>query len=204
LAEATALDTKLYAITPDGEPGAVEALVTEWLAAGVRLIQLRQTRLPRSELLALARSVTAAVRAAGGAVIVNDQLDIALLAGADGVHLGPDDLSVAAARRVAGADLLIGASAATPDAAREAEQAGADYLGSGPAFATANKTTKPVIGPAGIAGVAAAVTIPVFAIGGISRDRVPELREAGIDRVCAIGALAGGGAAAREFLEALA
>lgn len=193
----------LYAITPDGEPGAVEELVSAWLPAGVRLVQLRQTRMPRGELLPLAERLAASLRAVGGALIVNDQLDVALLAEADGVHLGPDDLSIAAARRIAGPELVIGASAATPEAGREAEAAGADYLGSGPAFATGNKTTKPVIGPAGIARVAAAVSIPVFAIGGITPERTGELRAAGIRRVCAIGALAGGGAAARELLEAV-
>jgi thiamine-phosphate pyrophosphorylase len=198
------LDAKLYAITPDGEAAAVEDLVGRWLEAGVRLIQLRQTKLRRGELLALARAAVAAVHAAGGELILNDQLDLALLAGADGVHLGPDDLSVAAARRVAGPSLVIGASAADPESARAAAAAGADYLGSGPAFQTANKTTKAVIGPAGIARVAAAVSIPVYAIGGITPERVPELRRAGLDRVCAIGALAGGGGEARRFLEALA
>lgn len=198
------LNANLYAITPDGEPAATEKLVAAWLDAGVRLVQLRQTRLGRGELLALARRLAAAVHRAGGALIVNDQLDVAILAEADGVHLGPDDLSVGAARRVAGAEFVIGASAASPEAAREAESAGADYLGSGPAFATANKTTKQVIGPDGIAAVAAAVSIPVFAIGGITPERVPDLRRAGIRRVCAIAALAGGAAPARELLEALA
>jgi thiamine-phosphate pyrophosphorylase len=196
-------DARLYAITPDGEPAATEQLVAAWLEAGVRLVQLRQTRMRRGELLPLARGLAAAVHEAGGTLIVNDQLDVALLAEADGVHLGPDDLSVAAARRVAGDGFVIGASAASPEAARAAGSAGADYLGSGPAFATATKTTKPVIGPDGIAAVAAAVSIPVFAIGGITPERVLDLRAAGVERVCAVGALAGGGVAAREFLEAL-
>jgi thiamine-phosphate pyrophosphorylase len=197
---------RLYAITPDRSPAELERLVGVWLDAGVAVVQLRQSRLARGKLLDLARRLVATAHAAGALLIVNDQLDIALLAEADGVHLGPDDLSVAAARRVAGPDLIVGASAASADAAREAESAGADYLGSGPAFATANKTTKLVIGPAGIAGVAAAVRIPVFAIGGITPARVPELRLAGIDRVSAIGALSGEDAAAavREFQGALA
>jgi thiamine-phosphate pyrophosphorylase len=197
------LAANLYAITPDGGRAATERLVAAWLEAGVRLVQLRQTRMPRGELLELARRLVEMVRATGGQLIVNDHADIAVLARADGVHLGPDDLSIEAARRFGGPDLLIGASAATPAAAVAAERAGADYLGSGPAFATENKTTKPVIGPAGIAAVAAEVSIPVFAIGGITPQRVPELRAAGIERVCAIGALAAGAAPAREFLEAL-
>ena len=185
---------RLYAITPDLPPGEIEALVDRWLAEGVRLVQLRHKTLGRAELLALARRLAARLT-----LIVNDHLDIALLSGSAGVHLGPDDLSVAAARRVA-PGLVIGASAQTPEQARAAEDAGADYLGSGPAFPTANKTGKAVIGPAGIAAVAAAVSIPVFAIGGVTPVRVPALRAAGIERACAIGAVAGGAA---EMLAAL-
>jgi thiamine-phosphate pyrophosphorylase len=81
--------------------------------------------------------------------------------------------------------------------------AGADYIGSGPAFPTATKTSKAVIGPAGIARVAAAVDVPVFAIGGVTPERMVELRAAGVDRVCAVSALAAPGAAA-AFLRALA
>ena len=185
---------RLYAITPDLPPAEIESLVERWIGDGVRLVQLRHKSLGRAELLELARRLAARVT-----LIVNDHLDVAMLSGAAGVHLGPDDLSVEAARRVA-PGLVIGTSAQTPDEARRAEAAGADYLGSGPAFPTANKTTKAVIGAAGIAAVAAAVSIPVFAIGGITPARVPELRAAGIDRVCAIGALAGG---AGEMLAAL-
>lgn len=137
--------------------------------------------------------------------IVNDHLDVALASGADGVHLGPDDLSVAAARRAAGPRLLIGASASAPEAAMKAEADGADYLGSGPAYATPLKTEKQVIGPAGVAAVAAAVHIPVFAIGGIDLQRVRDLKASGMARICAIRSLAGDDpeGQARRFKRAL-
>jgi thiamine-phosphate pyrophosphorylase len=138
--------------------------------------------------------------------VVNDHVDIALLSGADGVHLGPDDLSLAGARRAGGLGLVIGASASSPAAARQAEAGGADYQGSGPAYPTPLKTEKQVIGPRGVAAVASAVGIPVFAIGGIDRSRLPELRAAGIRRVCAIRAMALAGdpeAEARAFRRAL-
>jgi thiamine-phosphate pyrophosphorylase len=182
-------DAHLYAITPDGEPADVERLVGAWLRGGVDVVQLRQETMPRGLLLELAGALAGACAAAGALLVVNDHLDVAMLSGAAGVHLGADDLSVAAARRVAGPDLLIGASASTPEAGLEAEAAGADYLGTGPAYATPLKREKRVIGPAGVSRVAAAVTIPVFAIGGIERSRLPELRAAGVDRVCAIRAL---------------
>ena len=182
---------RLYAITPDGEPADVARLVAAWLRGGVDLVQLRQKQMPRGRLLELAGALVGVCADAGALLVVDDQLDVAMLSGADGVHLGPDDLSVAAARRVAGPGLLIGASASTPEAGREAEAAGADYLGTGPAYATPLKAEKRVIGPAGVARVAAAVGIPVFAIGGVERARLPELRAAGVARVCAIRALSG-------------
>jgi thiamine-phosphate pyrophosphorylase len=180
---------RLYAITPEADSPSVERVVAAWLRGGVDIVQLRQKGMPRSELLALATALAAACAAAGALFVVNDHVDVAVLSGADGVQVGPDDLTVASARRVAGPDLLLGASASSPDEGRAAERDGADYLGSGPAYATPIKTEKPVIGPAGVAAVAASVTLPVFAIGGIDRERLPELRAAGLARVCAIRAL---------------
>jgi thiamine-phosphate pyrophosphorylase len=128
----------------------------------------------------------------GALFIVNDHVDIALLSEADGVHLGPDDLSIASARRVAGDRLLIGASASTPEAALAAVAEGADYLGSGPAFATPIKSEKRVIGPEGIAAIAAAAgaKVPVFAIGGIDESNVVQLTAVGLRRACVIRAIA--------------
>ena len=121
--------------------------------------------------------------------IVNDFVDIALLSEADGVHLGPDDMSVEGARRVAGDRLIIGSSASTLDAAQAAVAAGAGYLGSGPAFPTPIKAEKQVIGPQGIAAIAHAVDIPVFAIGGIDESNVTQLTAAGLSRICVIRAV---------------
>jgi len=170
-------------------------------------VQLRHKSLPRGHLLELAAGLAPLCREAGALFIVNDHVDIALASGAEGVHLGPDDLSLSGARRAAGDRLLIGASAASPEAATAAEAAGADYLGSGPAYATPLKTEKRVIGPAGVAAVAGAVRVPVFAIGGIDLDRLPELRANGVTRVCAIRSLAAAADPedqARRFREALA
>jgi thiamine-phosphate diphosphorylase len=122
--------------------------------------------------------------------VVNDHVDIALLAGADGVHLGPDDLSVASARRVAGDRLVIGASASGVEAARSAVDQGADYLGSGPAFATPIKREKRVIGPEGIALIGRGVRVPVFAIGGIEESNVGRVVAAGVRRICVIRGIA--------------
>ncbi len=151
------------------------------------MVQLRHKSMPRGELLSLARELRSLLTDA--LFIVNDFVDIALLVGADGVHLGPDDLTIAAARRVAGARLLIGASASTPQLAREAVEHGADYIGCGPAFATPIKTAKQGIGPEAIAAVAKQVDVPVFAIGGIDERNVKQLTALGIRRVCVIRAV---------------
>jgi thiamine-phosphate pyrophosphorylase len=155
------------------------------------VLQLRHKTLTRGDLLLLARRLRTVTRAAGALFVVNDYLDLALLSEADGVHLGPDDLSVAGARRVAGDRLLIGASASTPSAAVMAIHAGADYVGSGPAFATPLKPEKAVIGPSGVAEVVEAVgsAAPVFAIGGIDESNIAQLMAAGLRRVCIVRAV---------------
>jgi thiamine-phosphate pyrophosphorylase len=178
--------------------------VGAWLRGGVDAVQLRHKSLTRGCLLDLSGELARLCRSHGALFIVNDHVDVAMLSGADGVHLGPDDLSVGGARDAAGSELIIGASASTPAAGREAEAAGADYLGVGPAYATPLKTEKKVIGPRGVAAVAAAVGIPVFAIGGIELRLLSELRAAGVTRVCAIRSLAADPEAeARRFKEAL-
>lgn len=189
-ARARLAQARLYAITPDEPPTEVERLVRAWLRGGVEVVQLRHKTLPRGELLDLACRLAESCREVGVPFIVDDHLDIALLSGADGVHLGPDDLTVAAARRVAGPEFIVGSSASSPDEGRAAEREGADYLGSGPAFETPVKPNKRVIGPAGVAAVAAAVRLPVFAIGGVDHQRLPELKALGLNRVCVIRALA--------------
>jgi thiamine-phosphate pyrophosphorylase len=179
---------RLYAITPDADAGRLVALAEAWMRGGVDVVQLRVKTMPRGALLDVARRVRD-VCGEGVLFIVNDHLDVAMLAGADGVHLGEEDLSVVAARRVAGPSLLIGASASTAETARAAVRAGADHIGAGPAWATPIKAEKPAIGPVGVAAVQAAVDVPVFAIGGVDASRVPALRAAGVERACVIRAL---------------
>jgi thiamine-phosphate diphosphorylase len=130
---------------------------------------------------------------AGAALIVNDRIDVALAAGADGVHLGQTDLPLAEARAVAGVRLWIGISTHNPEQVRAALAGGADYLGYGPVFPTETKANPdPVQGVDALrAAVALAGRIPVVAIGGITPARVAEVYEAGAAAVCAIGAVNG-------------
>jgi thiamine-phosphate pyrophosphorylase len=176
----------LYAITPDLEPERVLELAGAVLRGGADVLQLRHKQLARGPLLELAHRLRQLTADAGAVFIVNDHVDIALLAGADGVHLGEDDLSPAEARRLGPAGFLVGVSANTPDAARAAVAAGADHLGCGPAFATPVKAAKAVIGPDGVLAVERAVEVPVFAIGGIDPSNLGELLAKGIRRACMI------------------
>ena len=192
----------MYVITPDAPADRIVEIVAAAVRGGADVIQLRHKSLPRGELLMLARrlrelfpiqgEVTGGAGGGGRPLfIVNDHVDIALLSEADGVHLGPDDLSIGAARRVAGDRLLIGASASTVEAARAAVAEGAAYIGCGPAFATPVKTDKQVIGPSGVAGVAKALPgFPVFAIGGIEATNIGLLTALGLRRACVIRAVA--------------
>jgi thiamine-phosphate pyrophosphorylase len=165
------------------------AIAAAAVRGGADVIQLRHKTLPRGELLTLARRLK---EVAGDALfVVNDHVDIALLSAADGVHLGPDDLSIGASRRVAGKRLIIGASASTVDAARAAVGEGADYIGCGPAFPTPVKSEKRVIGPRGIAEIANELPdVPVFAIGGIDDSNLAQLTAFGVHRACVIRAVA--------------
>lgn len=185
------LAARLYVITPDVDPERIVELASAALRGGAQVLQLRHKGIARGDLLSLARRLRALTATAGALFVVNDFVDVALLAGADGVHLGPDDLDLAAARKLAGDRLLIGASASSVQAAQTAVAAGADYIGCGPAFATPIKERKGVIGPSGVAAVTAAVSVPVFAIGGINESNLAQLTVLGVRRACVIRAVAG-------------
>ena len=181
---------RLYVVSPDRDPGQVIALARAVLRGGADVLQLRHKTLPRGLLLDLARYLRDLTAEAGALFIVNDYVDIALIAGADGVHLGPDDMSIESARKLAPLSFLIGASASKPSAATAAVKAGADYIGCGATFSTPLKPDKNVIRPAGVAAVSAVVRVPVFAIGGIDEKNLRQLIAAGVHRVCVVRATA--------------
>ncbi|HUT32261.1 MAG TPA: thiamine phosphate synthase [Planctomycetota bacterium] len=163
------------------------------LRGGADILQLRHKHAPGPQLLALARELREATREHDALLIINDRPDIALLADADGVHLGADDLPIRAARRLLGPERLIGGTANTVALAQQAEAEGADYLGCGAVFPSPTKPDREVIGPARVAKVAKAVRIPVFAIGGIALDNVAELAAAGCDRIAVSSAVLASG-----------
>jgi thiamine-phosphate diphosphorylase len=182
---------RLYAIVDPLDTGRdpVE-LARALLAGGARLLQLRLPAATTSHLLAVARALRELTRASGARLLVNDRADVAAAAGADGVHVGQDDLPVAAARSLLGAGRLIGVSTHGVDEARAAEADGADYVGVGPIFATSSKAgALPPRGLALVRAVRAAVACPIVAIGGITVATAPAVRAAGADSVAMIGEL---------------
>jgi len=181
----------LYAIVDPLATGrAPDALATALLAGGARLLQLRLKDAGARELLAAATAIAPLARRHGALFLVNDRPDVARAAGADGVHLGQDDLPVAAARRVLGPDAIVGVSTHDLDEARAADAAGADYLGVGPIYATASKTgALPPRGPALVRAVRAEIRRPLVAIGGITPETAAAVLAAGADSVAMIAAL---------------
>jgi thiamine-phosphate pyrophosphorylase len=147
-------------------------------------------------------------RVAGATCIVDDRADFAVAAGADGVHVGADDLSIVAARRVMGPGMLVGATARDTETARRLVAAGADYLGVGPAYLSTTKQGLPApLGCGGVRAIVEAVPIPVIAIAGITAARVPEVLAIGAWGVAVIGAVATADdprVATRELVRAVA
>ena len=160
------------------------------VAGGARIIQLRDKTASSRQLLNDAQAIREITRAAGALFIVNDRLDIALAAEADGVHLGEEDLPIGLARKVAGEKLIIGASAGSVAEAQAAAAAGTDYLGVGCIFPTPSKPdTGPPLGCAIIREIKAAVNLPLIAIGGINATNAKEALQAGADGLAVISAV---------------
>ena len=163
-------------------------VVRQMLAGGIRIIQYREKRPYKSfaEMLAECRAIRALTRATGALFIVNDHPSLALLADADGVHVGQDDLPVAEVRRLVGPHRLIGLSTHDPDQAAAAVTAGADYIGVGPLFAT--QTKDDVCAPVGLGYLEHAVAtcpLPFVAIGGIKEHNIAAVAATGV-RTCAV------------------
>ncbi|HWX55222.1 MAG TPA: thiamine phosphate synthase [Verrucomicrobiae bacterium] len=196
-----------------GEPSAILQFAGNLITAGATFIQYRDKSQDIPRILSCARELQRVTRDRA-TLIINDRTDLCLAADAGGVHLGQDDLSPAATRRIftaseqnapAGRKLWIGFSTHNMDQVREADQMPVDYIAVGPVFATAAKANPdPVIGLDGLRQARAATTKPLVAIGGITRKNCREVMEAGADSVAVITDLLGSPAKAfAEFLRVL-
>lgn len=180
---------RLYAIIDPVQAGGGAALqVAETLlSAGVRLIQLRDKQASTRDLFEQARLVAVCVRSENGIFILNDRADVARAAGADGVHVGQEDLPVELARQILGEGKWVGYSTHVLAQVVEADKSSADYIAFGPIFPTASKARPdPVVGLEGLREARQATGKPLVAIGGITLQNARQVIEAGADSVAVI------------------
>jgi thiamine-phosphate pyrophosphorylase len=195
----------LYVITDETIAGGRShaRIAKRAVAGGADVIQLRDKTCSPKELLRIAREFRTITRRTGTGFIINDRLDVAIACGADGVHLGQDDIPVSTARQLAPKGFIIGVSVGTVAEAIEAERGGADYIALSPMFTTASKENAgPGHGLARLAAIKRAVSVPVIAIGGINRQNVRDVITAGADGIAVISAVVASPditAAAREL-----
>ena len=184
----------------------LEVILDATLAGGCRMIQLREKEWPSGRLLPLAERMRDRCRRAGATFIVNDRVDLALAVGADGVHLGQDDLPPRAARPLLRPGMVLGRSTHSVGQAREAQVEGADYIAVGSMFPTRTKPNFQLVGPELIRAIRPETRSPLVGIGGVTRENVAEVIRAGADGVAVISAVCGApdpAAATREFLAAI-
>jgi thiamine-phosphate pyrophosphorylase len=185
------LPSPLYAILDRSASGArrLPDLLDAVLEGGGRLVQLREKSMSLAELLPLARHLAGRCRQAGALFIVNDRADLALAVGADGLHVGQDDLPAARARALLRPGMLLGVSTHDADQARRAVADGADYVAVGSIFPTTTKAGFQLVGPDLIRRIRPEVPVPLVGIGGITADNAGAVLSAGADGVAVISAL---------------
>ena len=183
---------QLYVLIDGGSSLAeFETQVQTLSSAGVDLLQLRDKRLDDRKLIERARQLVRIARPAGVLAIINDRPDIARLAGADGVHVGQEELSVKEARTIVGPRALVGVSTHSLEQVRTAVLDGADYLGLGPTFPTTTKSFAEFPGLEFLRAASQETRLPAFAIGGISSENLPAVLETGITRIAVASAVTG-------------
>jgi thiamine-phosphate pyrophosphorylase len=180
------LPSHFYAMVDSSSREDPVTLAEIYLDAGARVLQLRLKDLPARDVLAAARTIATRCRRCDATLIVNDRVDIAMLAEAHGVHLGQTDLPLAAARLLAGRELIIGISTHNVEQALAAEQGGADYIGFGPMYSGGLKHNVAGQGLENLRAIRRAVHLPIVAIGGITEASIPEVLSAGADAAAII------------------
>lgn len=185
-------DPTLYLVTDPrlGAPRPLLDTVAAAVAGGVTLVQLRDPDAPTRQLVETARALVALLRPLGVPLIVNDRVDVALAADADGVHVGQSDMRAADARALLGPDCILGLSITDPSEMRPADLAPVDYIGVGPIYLQATKPdAAPPIGPEGLAAIRAMTRLPIVAIGGVGPANAERLIRAGADGLSVVSAL---------------
>jgi thiamine-phosphate pyrophosphorylase len=205
----SSVDFRLYLVTDRRQvaQGTLLSVLSQFIASGGRAIQLRERDLNTREQLELVRDIQGLSRTTGTKVVINDRTDLAAATNMHGVQLRETSLPVSAARRILGADRLIGVSAHSIDGVRQADMQGADFVVLGPIYETPSKREYgPPLGLHVLEQACRGARIPVFAIGGISASRAREARNAGAFGVAVISyilAASNAAAATRELLNAI-
>lgn len=188
-------DLSLYLVLDPDLCGGAEGMLRtteEALEGGVTIVQLRAPTWKKRALAACARDLLEILRPRGIPLIINDHADVAAAVGADGLHVGQDDLSPADARRIIGPDMILGLSAGSMAEVRGADPALVDYLGIGPVWATATKKDAgAAVGLDGLAALRAATPLPVVAIGGIGASNAADVMRTGVDGIAVVSAICG-------------
>ena len=182
---------EIYLVTDEGLLSGKDLATTvaEAVRGGVGMVQLREKESSTRLFVERAAALKRLLAPLGVPLIINDRVDVALAADADGVHVGQDDLTVEQVRRLAGDRLIVGVSAHSVEQALAAQAGGADYLGVGAVFATATKADAHVLPRETLADICRAVDIPVVAIGGIGEDNLLRLAGTGVDGVALVSAI---------------
>lgn len=178
-------EARLYLVCDARDDAFLEAT----LDGGVDVVQLRAKHADEEKILSAAGRFAAACARHGALFILNDRPDLVDAAGADGVHIGQDDMAVARARELVGPQRLVGLSTHTPAQIDAAATAAVDYIGVGPVHATPTKPGRPAVGTELVAYAARHATVPFFAIGGVDGGNIAALREAGAERIAVVRAL---------------
>ncbi len=160
------------------------------IAGGADTIQLRQKVGATRQMIRVAEQMQALCKRAGVTFMINDRVDVAIASHADGVHLGQDDFPIALARKLLGEDAIIGGSAGSMEEARKCLLEGADYIGFGPVYPTTSKEDAGPVGGLGLLKqIVETIPLPIIAIGGISRDNMPLVMQAGVHGIAVISAV---------------
>lgn len=179
----------LYVVTDAGAPGGHFAMARAALIGGARIVQLRDKVATGAQLLREAQHLRELTLSHNALLIINDRIDVALACGADGVHLGPDDLPLETARKLMPFQ-IIGASCGTLEEARRAQQLSANYIGVGAVFGTQTKHDAGApIGLETLRAIVQETSLPVAAIGGIMRENIAEVVRCGASMACVISAI---------------
>ena len=183
----------LYAVTDRAWTGkqTLYQQVEAALKGGVTCMQLREKELDETAFLQEARVICALCRRYGVPFIVNDNVDVAVACGADGVHVGQEDMETGEVRRRVGEDMILGVSVHTVEEARQAVRDGADYLGLGAVFPTGTKTDADVMPGDMLRAICGAVDVPTVAIGGLNRSNILQLSGSGVDGAALVSAIFG-------------